>query len=162
MSMQAGLRAGGIGAAVGLVFGLLWLVPILGCVCCLVLFIVMIGAGLLAANFSPAPRTSGGAAGAGAIAGLLSGLGFGVGTTIAYTVQAATGATAAMAPQVTQFMQQLGVDPQTIASSLAFATTPAGGAVSGSLCCIGALVLGAVLGAVGGAIGAAVFERRSA
>ncbi len=157
MSMKAGLKAGGIGAAVGLVFGLLLMVPVLGCICCLVFFVILIGAGILAAKFSPAPRTSGGAAGVGAIAGLLSGLGFGVGAIITYVVQASTGATAAAIPQLTQFLQELGINMQGIDTS--FAASSAGGVVSGSLCCIGALVIGAGLGAVGGTIGAAIFKQ---
>ncbi len=157
MSMKAGLKAGGIGAAVGLVFGLLLMVPVLGCICCLVFFLILIGAGILAAKFSPAPRSSGGTAGVGAIAGLLSGLGFGVGTTITDVVQASTGATAAAIPQMMQFFQELGINIPSIDTSFA-ASTP-GAVLSGSLCCIGALVIGAGLGAVGGAIGAAIFKQ---
>ena len=160
MSMQAGLKAGGIGAGVMVVLALLGLIPIpfLGCLCCLVVFAAWIGAGVLAANYMPAPRTSGGAAGAGALAGVLSGLGYGVVTAIAAVVRAAMGGGAAassfLTPDMLQQLQQAGVDPQTFSQVTTFMASAGGAAIVGSLCCIGALALGAV----GGAIGAAIFK----
>jgi hypothetical protein len=146
------------------VLALLGLIPIpfLGCLCCLVVFAAWIGAGVLAANYTPAPRTSGVAAGAGALAGVLSGLGYGVVTAIAAVVRAAMGGGAAassfLTPDMLQQLQQAGVDPQTFSQVTTFMASAGGAAIVGSLCCIGALVLGAVLGAVGGAIGAAIFK----
>jgi hypothetical protein len=165
MSMQAGLKAGGIGAAVMIVLALLGMIPIpfLGCLCCLVVFAAWIGAGVLAANFSPAPRTAGGAASTGALAGVVSGLGYGLVTTIAAIVRAAMGTGAAavssmLTPDMLQQLQQAGVDPQTFSQITSFMASTGGAAIVGSLCCLGALVLGAVLGALGGAIGAAMFK----
>jgi len=165
MSMQAGLKAGGIGAVVMIVLALLGLIPIpfLGCLCCLLVFAAWIGAGVLAANFSPAPRTSGAAAGAGALAGVISGLGYGLVLAIVDVVRAATGAGAAalssaFTPEMLQQLQQAGIDPQTFTQITTFMASTGGAALVGSLCCIGALVLGAALGAVGGAIGAAIFK----
>ena len=160
MSMQAGLKAGGIGAAVMIVLALLGLIPIpfLGCLCCLLAFAAMIGAGVMAARYTPAPRTSGGAAGAGAIAGLLSGLGYGLVNAIVAVVRGASGA-ASIPPEVMQQLEQASGDPQTFSSVFSFMASTGGAAVTGSLCCIGALLLGAALGAVGGAIGAAIFKQ---
>jgi len=165
MSTQAGLKAGGIGAAVMVVLALLGLIPIpfLGCLCCLLVFAAWIGAGVMAANFSPAPRTSGGAAGTGALAGVVSGLGYGVVTAIAAVIRAATGSGAAavssmLTPDVIQQLQQAGIDPQTFSQVTSFMASTGGAAIAGSLCCVGALLLGAALGAVGGAIGAAIFK----
>jgi len=165
MSTQAGLKAGGIGAAVVIVLTLLGLIPIpfLGCLCCLLIFAAMIGAGVMAAKFSPAPRTSGSMAGAGAIAGVLTGLGYGLVTAIVAVVRATTGGAAAVSsfltPDLLQQLQQAGVDPQTFSSILSFTASTGGAAVFGSVCCIGALLIGAALGAVGGAIGAAIFKQ---
>ncbi len=167
MSTQAGLKAGGIGAAVMVVLALLGLIPIpfLGCLCCLLVFVAWIGSGVLAAKFMqvPPPRTSGGAAGAGAVAGVLSGLGYGVVTAIAAVVRAAMGGGAAalssaLTPDMLQQLQQAGVDPQTFSQITTFMASTGGAAIVGSLCCIGALLLGAGLGAVGGAVGAAIFK----
>jgi hypothetical protein len=165
MSMQAGLKAGAIGAGVLIVLALLSLIPIpfLSCFCCLLIFAAWVGAGLLAARYSPAPRAAGATAGAGAIAGAVSGLGYGVVTTIVSVIRAVMGGAAAAAsqlpPQLLQQMQQSGMDPQTYQQIVGFVAAPGGAAVAGSLCCIGGLVLGAVLGAVGGAIGASVFKQ---
>ena len=165
MSTQAGLKAGGIGAAVMVVLALLGLIPIpfLGCLCCLLVFVAWIGSGVLAANFMQAPRTSSGAAGAGAVAGVLSGLGYGVVTAIAAVVRAAMGGGAAalssaLTPDMLQQLQQAGIDPQTFSQITTFMASTGGAAIVGSLCCIGALLLGAALGAVGGAIGSAIFK----
>jgi hypothetical protein len=164
MSTQAGLKAGGIGAVVLIVLGLLSQIPIpfLGCLCCLAIFAAWIGSGVMAANFMPSPRASGQAAGTGALAGLVAGLGYGVVITIISVVRAAMGGASAAAqyltPQMMQQLQQSGVDPSQIAPVIAFVAAPGGAAIAGSLCCIGALVVGAVLGAVGGAIGAAIYK----
>ncbi len=164
MSTQAGLKAGGIGAAVMVVLALLGLIPIpfLGCLCCLLVFVAWIGSGVLAANFMQAPRTSGGAAGAGAVAGVLSGLGYGIVTALTAVVRAATGGGAALSsaltPEMIQQFQQAGVDPQTFTQMMSFMASTGGAALVGSLCCIGARLLGAALGAVGGAIGSAIFK----
>ena len=167
MSMQAGLKAGGLGAAIIIVLTLLGLIPIpfLGCLCCLVIFAAMVGAGVMAAKFSPAPRTAGGAAGTGALAGVLSGFSYGLVTGIVGVVRAATGSAAnvlnsSLTPDMLQQLQEAGVDPQTFTDTFSFLTSPGGAALGGALCCVGALVLGAVLGAVGGAIGAAMFKDR--
>jgi hypothetical protein len=66
--------------------------------------------------------------------------------------------TSALTPEMMQQLQQAGVDPQTFSQTFSFMASPGGAAITGSLCCLGALLLGAVLGAIGGAIGASVFK----
>jgi hypothetical protein len=161
MSMQAALKAGGIGAGVMVLLALLGLIPIpfLGCLCCLLVLGVWIGDGVLAVYFMPTPRTSGGAAGTGAVAGLISGVGYGLVSGIASIIRAATGvASAYITPEMIQQLQDAGIDPQTFS----LLTGTAGGVLAAGLCCVTALVLGAGLGALGGVIGAAVLKKEPA
>ncbi len=161
MSMQAALKAGGIGAGVMVLTALLGLIPVpyLGCLCCLLVLAFWVGDGVLAAFFMPSPRTSGGAAGTAAVAGLLSGLGYGLVSGIASIIQAAMGTTAAaFTPEMMQQLKDAGVDPQMFSVLIG----PTGGVIIGGLCCVTALVLGAGLAALGGVLGAAIFGKQQA
>ena len=94
----------------------------------------------------------------------MSGLGYGLVNTLVAVVRAAQGGMAAVTrslitPEMLQQLQRSGVDPRTFTRTLAFLTRPGGAVLTGSLCCVGALALGAALGAIGGAIGAALFKQ---
>jgi hypothetical protein len=153
--MSSGLKAGLIGAGVGLVLSLIGLIPFVGCCTGIIGLLVYAGVGVLAAYWLTPPRSAGAGAGAGAIAGLISGVGGSVVTTISAIVQGIMGTTtnavSFIDPQIMQQLIDAGIDPDMFAM---FAGV-GGGILGGAMCCVGSLAIGAALGAIGGAIMAA-------
>ena len=153
--MSSGLKAGLIGAGVGLVLSLIGLIPIVGCCTAIIGLLVYAGAGVLAAYWLTPPRSAGTGAGVGAIAGLISGVGGSVVTTISAIIQGIMGTTtdalALVDPQIMEQLVDAGIDPE----MFAMFTGTAGGIIGGAMCCVGSLAIGAALGAIGGAIMAA-------
>ena len=153
--MSSGVKAGLIGAGVGLVLSLIGLIPLVGCCTGIIGLLVYAGVGVLAAYWLTPPRSAGAGAGAGAIAGLISGVGGSVVTTISAIVQGILGTTTdtldLFGPEVMQQLTDVGIDPE----MFAMFTGIGGGILGGAMCCVGSLAIGAALGAIGGAIMAA-------
>jgi hypothetical protein len=154
MAGKAGLKAGLIGAAAILVVTLLnqIRIPGISCVCCPLTLLVYAGIGVLAGYYLVPPRTPGAGAGAGAIAGLVSGAVGGIIWIIALAIQMATMDAADIMsnipPETLQQLIELGVDPEMFASF----SGVGGVALTGGMCCLTGLAVGAGLGAIGGAI----------
>jgi hypothetical protein len=154
MTGKAGLKAGLIGAGAILVMTLLnqIQIPGIGCVCCPLTLLVYAGIGVLAGYYLVPPRTPGAGAGAGAIAGLVSGAVGGIIWIVALAIQMAMTDTADIMsnipPETLRQLTELGVDPQAFAAL----SGPVGGALTGGMCCLSGLAIGAGLGAIGGAI----------
>lgn len=152
--MSAGLKAGLVGAGIGLVLSLIGLIPAVNCCTSLIGLLVYAGVGVLAGFWLTPPRTAGAGAGAGAIAGVISGVGGSIVTTISAIIYGITGKGQSVAladPQVLQQLEQAGIDPE----MFAVFTGVGGGILGGAICCAGSLAIGAALGAIGGAIFAA-------
>ena len=154
--MSSGIKAGLIGAAAGVVLGLIGLIPVVGCCTGILGLLVYVAVGALAAFWMTPPRNAGAGAGQGAIAGVISGIGGGVVSSAMALIYALTGSTnqVLLDPQVMQQLEEAGIelDPQ----MLSFFTGTAGGVLGCGLCCVGSLAIGAALGAIGGAVFAAV------
>jgi hypothetical protein len=156
MTGKAGLKAGLIGAAAIFVMTLLNQIPGVGCVCCPLTLLVYAAIGVLAGYFLVPPRTPGAGAGAGAIAGLVSGAVGGIIWIIVLAIQMTTMDAADIIsnipPETLQQLIELGVDPEMFAMF-----SGAGGvALTGGMCCLTGLAVGAGLGAIGGAIFSAI------
>jgi hypothetical protein len=170
MSGKAGLKAGLIGAGVAFLLTLTDLLPtlipillptlvpisLLGCVCCALPLLAYIGAGVLGGLFLTPPRDTGAGAGAGAIAGLISG----VGTTVAWVINAGIemavrGTQSILDPQMLEQLAEQGMSPEAFAV-LSGITGLAGLGISGGMCCLFSLALGAGVGALVGLIFAAI------
>lgn len=152
--MPSGIKAGLIGAGVGIVFGLLGLIPAIGCCFNLAMFLVYVLAGVLAALWIPPIRSAGAGAAQGAIAGLITRIGSSVVGVIRALIFAVTNRGMPVDPTTMEQLKELGVE---IDPAVWEFTTGVGGAVlSGVLCCVGGLALGVILGAIGGAIFASV------
>jgi hypothetical protein len=147
--LKAGLIAGGILAINS--FGSF--IPLVSCVCCILVPVIYVVAGALAAHFSPPPRDAGSSAGPGALAGVVAAAIGGIMSTLVAMIQTAVmGSEAALAnvpPESIEQLQNAGIDPALIAG-------PAGVGMIWVGCCLVGIVLAAVLGAVGAAIYSAV------
>jgi hypothetical protein len=150
---QAGLKAGLIGGAIVAVLQLVGLIPCVGCITWLLGWAIYVGAGVLAAFWLPAPRSTGDGAGAGAIAGAITGVIGGIFGMIASGIQFAFTDSAAILSQIPQesldALRDVGMDPAMF-TSIGFTL-----GVS-AFCCLVGMVIAVVLGAIGGAIFAAV------
>ena len=146
--MSPWLKAGLIGAAVLIVLNIVGLIPCVGVVTCFLGLFVYGGIGALAAHWLPPVREPSSAAGQGALAALIASLVGGLVNTIFMTVQMAVVGSGQLLsqfpPEMLEQMYDAGVDPEMFVG-------PVGGAISGSLCCVGGLFLAAILGAIGGA-----------
>jgi len=151
--MASGVKAGLIGAAAGIVLGLLSMIPAIGCCFSVLSLLVYVLAGVLAALWIPPIRTAGAGAVQGAIAGLITGIGSSVVGVIRAVILAVTSKGSVIDPATMEQLRELGaeIDPKV----LEFMTGAGGALLSGALCCVGGLALGVALGAAGGAIFAA-------
>ncbi len=146
--MSAGLKAGLIGAGVAILFSLLSVVPLLGCVTAVLSLVLYLAVGILAAYWAESPRDVGQGAGAGAVAGLITGLAGGFSLMIINLVRfTGPGAEATLRRQFRQFppgmrypWPNIGVGPAAL------------GIAGAALCCGLGMVLAVALGAAGGAI----------
>jgi hypothetical protein len=151
--MSPWMKAGLIGGAVVSILNLLGLIPCVGLIACGFSLLVYAGVGVLAGYWMPPPRTPGTAAGQGALGAVVAGLIGGIVNTILITFQVAVTDSATILsqvpPETLEQLRQSGIDPASLMS-------PAFGAATGGICCLGGLVFAALLGAIGAAILAAV------
>jgi len=144
------LKSAGIGAGAALVLVLLTMIPIVGIVCCCVLYLGYAGIGVLygvfakqnGATVEPGSMALGGAiaaAVAGFVQGIVNGIVSFIGLQSGGTVQ-----------QLQQLYQQMGIDvpPQTYQMLQA----PGMGLAAAAFGICFGLFIGAILGAIGGAI----------
>lgn len=154
--MAPWLKAGLVGAAVLVVLALLGFVPCVGACTCLIGVLAYAGIGALAAYWMPPVREAGPAAGQGALAAILASLIGGIANTIVMLIQTATVSTeqilSQIPPEMLQQFEQTGMDPRFLETLAG----PTGGLLSGSMCCMGGLILAAILGAIGGAVYAGI------
>ena len=154
MNLNSGslMKAAGIGAGVGIVLGLLGLIPILGIVFACLGFFVPVGVGALYAFFTAQDGETlenGPAAAGGAVSALVAGLVAGVfNLVVGAVVGSATGA-------FSQF-GDLGLGADEAAAVAGFAVV--GGIIG---LCVG-IVIAAALGAIGAVIYVAIAGRQSA
>jgi len=152
--MPGWLKAGLIGGVVLIVLNLLGLISftLLGCILLPLTWLTYVFVGVLAASYTPPPRTAGSGAGQGALAAFLAALLGGiVGLVVSLTQVSAGGFASAfrqIPPEVIQQLRDAGLPPELVLG----AGGVAGAAVVGSLCCLVGLVFAAVLGAGGGAL----------
>jgi len=151
--MSPWLKAGLVGAAILVVLNLLSFIPCVGVITCILGLVVYAVIGGLAAYWMPPVRQAGAGAGQGALAAVLAGLVGGVVLTIVSTIQMAVADTATILSQIPQEsiqqLEQAGMDPGLFVG-------PGAGALFGSFCCFGGVILAAILGAIGGAVFAAI------
>ncbi len=155
--MSPSLKAGLIGAAVAVVLALLGLIPCVGCIASILLLVLYVGVGVLAAKWMEGPRDAGKAAGSGAVAGVITALGGGITTVVINVIRFTLGRGHValmnqfrqLPPEMLRLWRDLGVDPTMLASP--------GWAIGGSVLCCGlGLLVAAALGAAGGAVGASL------
>jgi len=151
--MSPWIKAGLIGGAVIVVLDLMGLIPCVGLIACGLTPVVYAGVGALAAFWMPPLRSAGTAAGQGALAAVVASLMGGIVNTILMAVQVAVTDSSTvlsqLPPEMLEQLGQAGINPASL-------MTPVTGLASGSVCCLGGLILAAILGAIGAAILAAV------
>lgn len=159
MTMQDGLKAGGIGAVIAVILNVVGILPIVGCCTFILTLVLWVGVGVLAGYFgskSNPMQTGSDAAKAGAIAGAVTSLVGGVAETIIISIQVAVGGTAQalsqIPPEQLRQLRDLGIDP-------ALFSSVAGVLGIGSCCCIAGTLIAAALGAGGGALAPSLFKR---
>jgi hypothetical protein len=153
MDMQAVLKAGGIGAAILVVFSLLGLIPCVGCITFFLTLIAYVGIGVLAAYWMAPPRTGSGGAVNGAVAAGVAALAAGlVGMVINAIYFSITGSAqlaqglSDLPPEQLAALSEMGIDPSILAGGAGMA----GVLGIGAACCMIGLLIAAVLGAAGG------------
>ena len=120
------------------------------------------GTGALAAQWLPAPRNSGTAAGQGAMAGGLAGLIGGAVNAAAMLIESAVVDPATVvsrfSPETLNLLKDLGITTEMIESS----SGPISRLIGGACCCGVGVIVALALGAIGGAIWAAIRPQESA
>ena len=153
MDMQAVLKAGGVGAAILVVFSLLSLIPCVSCITFFLTLIAYVGIGVLAAYWMAPPRTGSGGAMNGAVAALVASLVGGLVSMVLNSIYfAITGADqftqilADLPPDQLAAMSEMGIDPTLLAGGAGIATVLG----IGAFCCLISVLVAAALGAAGG------------
>lgn len=151
--MSPWLKAGLIGGVVLIVLNALGLIACVGLFTCILGIFAYAAIGVLAAYWLPPMRMAGQGAGQGALAAVLAALIGGIVNTIIAGIQMAVADTSIileqLPPDMVDQLYAAGID-------LDLFVGPAGGIMTGSMCCIAGLIIAAILGAIGGAIFAAV------
>ncbi len=147
MDMQAVLKAGGVGAAILIVFNILGFIPCVGCITFILSMVAYVGIGVLAAYWMIQPRTAGSGATNGAVATAVAALVAGiVGLILNGIYFAVTGASqlSQIPSEQLQALTEAGIDP-------AIFVGPAAVFGIGAVCCGLWAIIAAGLGAAGGA-----------
>ena len=155
--MSASLKAGLIGAATAVVLALLGMIPCVGLCTWILVLVLYVVVGVLAANWMEPPRDAGKGAGSGAIAGLITALVGGIVNVIISVARFTIGGgEAAMMRQLEQLppeylepLRDLGISPGALVG-------PEWAIGGSALCCGAGLLVAAALGAIGGAITASM------
>ena len=157
--MSAWLKAGLIGGAILFVIDIIGQIPIICCCTPLLMLIVYIMVGVMAASYMPPPRDTGKAAGQGALAAVVASVIGGVINLIISVIRAVFWSTSQVGqawtdipPDVRYMLRDMGIEPEFIAEFSNFAGGIGGTTVCGSICCLGGVIIAAMLGAIGAAI----------
>lgn len=157
--MSAWLKAGLIGGAILFVLDIIGQIPIICCCIPLLMLIVYIAVGVMAASYMPPPRDSGKAAGQGALAAVVASVIGGAINLIISVVRVAFWSTTQMGqawtdipPEVRYLLRDMGIEPEIITEVGNFAAGIGGTTICGSICCLGGVIIAAILGAIGAAI----------
>jgi hypothetical protein len=161
--VKAGLIGGAVLSLIYVLNALFTYVPLGGAFglafCCLMMVAYLLacgGTGALAAQWLPAPRDTGTAAGRGALAAGLAGLIGGAVNAVAMLIQSSTldyaEVISQMPTETVDALKQLGITTDMLQSS----SGAIGGLLSGGCCCAVGVIVALILGAIGGAIWAAV------
>lgn len=157
--MSAWLKAGLIGGAILFMLDLVGQIPIICCCIPLLMLIVYIAVGAMAASYMPPPRDSGKAAGQGALAAVVASVIGGVINLIISVVRVTFWSTTQMGqawtdipPEVRYMLRDMGIEPEIITEVGNFAAGIGGTTICGSICCLGGVIIAAILGAIGAAI----------
>ena len=160
--MSAWLKAGLIGGAILFVLDLIGQIPIICCCTPLLMLLVYIAVGVMAASYMPPPRDTGTAAGQGALAVVVASFIGGLINLIISLIRAAFWSTTTVGqvwteipPDVRYMLRDMGIEPEFISEFGNFTGSLAGTTMCGSICCLGGIIIAAMLGAIGAAIYAA-------
>ncbi len=149
LDTSALLKAGGIGAAAMLVLTLMSLIPIVGFVCCCLLYLGFAGVGVLYGVFakqSGSPLGAGPGALGGAVSAAIAGLVQGIVSGVATLIMAGAGMMANYLSQVETMGYDIPPELYDFYASSAF------GIIAALFSICWGVIIGAILGAVGGAI----------
>lgn len=154
--MSAWLKAGLIGGAILFILDLIGQISFVCCCTSLLMLIVYIAVGVMAASYMPPPRDSGKAAGQGALAAVVASFIGGLVNLIISLVRALIGNSATqlgqiwfqLPPEIRFQFRGLGISPDFFGSF-------GGVSICSSICCLGGIFMAAILGAIGAAIYAA-------
>ena len=154
--MSAWLKAGLIGGGILFVLDLIGQIPLVGCCTWILMLIVYVVVGVMAASYMLPPRDTGKAAGQGALAAVMAAFIGGLFNLIFSVVRALIWSQttqmgqvwAQLPPEIRYQFRELGISPD-------FLGGIGGVSICGSICCVTGLIVAAILGAVGAAIYAA-------
>lgn len=157
--MSAWLKAGLIGGAILFVVDIINQIPFLCCCGPILMIIVYVIVGVMAASYMPPPRDTGQAAGQGALAAVIAAFIGGVINLIFSVIRTALWSTSQVGQVWTDlpielrfFLQDMGVEPEFVTEMSNSMAGIGGTTICGSICCLGGVLIAAVLGAIGAAI----------
>ena len=162
--MSAWLKAGLIGGAILFFLDILGQIPILCCCVPLLMMIVYLVVGVLAAVYMPLPREAGAAAGQGALAAVVASFIGGVINFVFSLVRAIFWSTTSqvgqiwtdLPPEARYMLRDMGLEPEFITEMTSSWGTIGSTALCSSICCLGGVFVAAMLGAIGAAVYAAM------
>jgi hypothetical protein len=163
MIMSAWLKAGLIGGAILFFLDIIGQIPIICCCTPLLMLLVYIAVGVMAASYMPPPRDTGSAAGQGALAAVVASVIGGVFNLIFSLIRTVVWSSTTqvgqiwtdLPPEVRYLLRDMGIEPEFYNQINNFSGSLAGTTICGSICCLGGVIIAAILGAIGAAIYAA-------
>jgi len=157
--MSAWLKAGLIGGVILFFLDIIGQIPILCCCIPLLMLIVYIVVGVMAASYMLPPRDTGKAAGQGALAAVVASLIGGLINLIISVVRTLFWSTTQVGqiwtdlpPEARYMLRDMGIEPEFFNQIGSYAGGIAGTTVCGTICCLGGVIIAAMLGAIGAAI----------
>ena len=160
--MSAWLKAGLIGGAILFFLDIIGQIPIICCCTPLLMLLVYIAVGVMAASYMPPPRDTGSAAGQGALAAVVASFIGGIINLVISLIRAVIWPTTQMGqiwtdlpPDVQFMLRDMGLEPEFFNEFSSFGASLGGTTICGSICCLGGVIIAAILGAIGAAIYAA-------
>jgi len=161
--MSAWLKAGLIGGAILFVLDLLGQIRIVGCCTWVLMLIVYVVVGVMAASYMNPPRDTGKAAGQGALAAVMASFIGGLINLIISLIRVAFWTTSQVGqiwtdlpPDVRYMLRDMGLEPEMVTKFNSFMAGIGGTTICGSICCVTSVIVAAILGAIGASIYAAL------